>query len=137
MDINLNGDGKKITFFLTWPETLVHRIDEGSPLFLFDASTLAESDIEIVLYLEGTIESTDQRLQARTSYLSSEILWGYQFEPIIRIDSLKNRFIVDFNQLDKVSVIETPRCSAAGLIQRRSEFVISEYKENNDAESQV
>ena len=33
---------------------------------------------EIIVLLEGTVESTGQSSQARSSYLNTEILWGHR-----------------------------------------------------------
>ena len=42
-------------------------------------------DFELVVYLEGIVEATGSTVQARTSYLPREILWGYTFENMVRI----------------------------------------------------
>ena len=35
---------------------------------------------EIIVILEGVVESTGQSSQARTSYLNNEILWGHRYD---------------------------------------------------------
>lgn len=78
------SDVKSNFFCLLWPETVVHCIGKSSPLYELSADDLQEANFEIIVIMEGTIESTDQRVQARTSYLPAEILWGHRFEPVIR-----------------------------------------------------
>lgn len=58
--------------------TIVHIIDETSPLYNLSAADLLQERFEIVVILEGTIESTGQTTQARSSYVTSEILWGHR-----------------------------------------------------------
>ena len=62
----------------------VHRIDPDSPLYYDSAQDLLHSKYEILVFLEGTIESTGQVVQARSSYLPAEVLWGHRFEPVVR-----------------------------------------------------
>ena len=52
------------------------RIDEDSPLWQIGPQDLPKARFEIILILEGIIEATGNTTQARTSYLSDEILWG-------------------------------------------------------------
>ena len=55
------------------------RIDEDSPLWHIGPQDLPKQKFEIILILEGIIEATGNTTQARTSYLSDEILWGQRF----------------------------------------------------------
>ena len=45
----------------------------------------------MIIILEGIVESTGVICQARTSYLNSEILWGFRFMPMLFLD--RKRFI--------------------------------------------
>ena len=64
-------NGSNIFFFI--------RIDEDSPLWHIGPQDLPKQKFEIILILEGIIEATGNTTQARTSYLSDEILWGQRF----------------------------------------------------------
>lgn len=99
-------------FCLLWPETVAHCIDQSSPLYELSADDLEKAKCEIVVILEGTIESTDQRVQARTSYLPAEILWGHRFEPVVSYDKNQSRYIVDYSRFHDTQPVETPRASA-------------------------
>ncbi len=50
---------------------VVHKIDQDSPLFNISAEELIKEKFEIVVILEGVIESTGATTQARSSYLPS------------------------------------------------------------------
>ena len=58
------------------------------------ASEMAHDKFEIVVGLEGTIESTSNTFQARTSYLPDEILWGHRFEPMVLYRKDHNKYQV-------------------------------------------
>jgi inward rectifier potassium channel len=68
-------------FALSW--TLMHVIDEHSPLYGMTAETLAEAEAEIVLVLSGTDETVAQTIHARHSYLASEVYWDMRFVDIL------------------------------------------------------
>ena len=49
------------------------------------------------MILEGIVESTGVICQARTSYLNTEILWGFRFMPMLFLDRFFH-FII-FNKI--------------------------------------
>lgn len=105
--------------FFIWPTTVVHKIDETSPLYHMSGSDLLKANFEVVVTLEGTIESTDQKTQARTSYLADEILWGHRFEQIVHPDKVQKCYEIDFDKFDKTVMIDTPLCSASQMDELR------------------
>jgi inward rectifier potassium channel len=72
----------KIAFFpLSW--TLVHALNEKSPMFGWTAELLKEGNAEIMILVKGVDEATQQTVHARRSYIADEIVWDAQFEPIM------------------------------------------------------
>ena len=71
---------------LLCPLVIEHKIDASSPLYPISPSKLYSSDaggkdaFEIVVIIEGTMESTGDACQYRTSYKPREILWGFRFK---------------------------------------------------------
>jgi len=65
---------------LTW--TVVHPIDESSPLFEKSKEDILSSSIEVLVLVSGFDEVFSQTVNARRSYDNSEILWGRKFKPI-------------------------------------------------------
>jgi len=106
------SDVKSNFFCLLWPETVVHCIDQSSPLYELSADDLETAKCEIVVIMEGTIECADQRVQARTSYVPAEILWGHRFESVVSYDKSQSRYIVDYSRFHDTRPFETPRASA-------------------------
>ncbi|NML33333.1 ion channel [Paraburkholderia antibiotica] len=68
-------------FKLGW--TLMHVIDEASPLFGETAETLKGRDVSLLLTLEGIDESTSQTMQARHMWTCEQIFWQYRFVDIM------------------------------------------------------
>ena len=66
------------------PNTIYHKIDESSPFYSKRPNEIVRSKFELVVFLEGIVESTGNTVQTRTSYLPREILWGYRFENMVR-----------------------------------------------------
>jgi inward rectifier potassium channel len=72
---------EKVTFFtLSW--TVVHPIDEESPLWGHTEEDLADKDAEFMILIGGTDETFAQTVHSRTSYKAHEIVWGAKFRPI-------------------------------------------------------
>ncbi|XP_026154320.1 ATP-sensitive inward rectifier potassium channel 1-like [Mastacembelus armatus] len=102
-------DGKDNLFFIC-PLTLYHIIDKNSPFFEMAVDTLNNQDFELVVFLDGTTESTSSSLQVRTSYIPQEIMWGYDFLPIIS-KSKEGKYKVDFSNFAKVVPVPCDHCS--------------------------
>nr|XP_020453423.1 ATP-sensitive inward rectifier potassium channel 12-like isoform X2 [Monopterus albus] len=118
IDMNVGYDKGTDRLFLVAPLTVIHEIDEESPLFGISKQDLEISDFEIVIILEGLVEATAMTTQARSSYLSSEILWGHRFEPLIFEE--KHQYRIDYAYFHKTyEVPSTPRCSAKDMEERQ------------------
>lgn len=60
------GSGDETFLYLAWPATVVHNIDVDSPLWQLSAAELrdsAETAFELIVILEGTVESTGMTTQ--------------------------------------------------------------------------
>ncbi|XP_075878116.1 ATP-sensitive inward rectifier potassium channel 10-like isoform X1 [Nelusetta ayraudi] len=97
--------------FLILPLTFYHLIDESSPLRAWAAKgggwTDPElADFELLVIMSATIEPTSATCQVRTSYLPDEILWGYEFPPVVSL-SPSGKYVADFAFFDKVAKTKT------------------------------
>ena len=63
--------------------TVTHRIDRDSPLHGATAASLAAENAELVVTVSGIDDTISARVNARTSYLADEILWGHRFVDVI------------------------------------------------------
>lgn len=91
---------------LIWPVIVAHKIDINSPLHGISPQRLKRHTFEIVVILEGSIESTGQSMQARTSYLPSEILWECKFEPLLKFNKFLCEYEVDYSKFDCVALAD-------------------------------
>lgn len=114
-ELDIRFDSSSEHFFFIWPATLVHVIDESSPFYNMSADSMAKDKFEIVVILEGTVESTGQSVQARSSYLPSEIYWGRRFEQLVGYKKDTGEFRVDYSKFNGTYEVPTPTCSAKQL----------------------
>ncbi|XP_032678708.1 inward rectifier potassium channel 2-like isoform X2 [Odontomachus brunneus] len=119
-ELKVGGDGEEDKIFFIWPTTIVHKIDRKSPLYRISASDMLQERFEIVVILEGVIESTGMTTQARSSYLPSEILWGHRFESIITFRKETGEYEVNYMLFNNTYEVDTPLCSAAELDRIRA-----------------
>jgi inward rectifier potassium channel len=63
--------------------SVLHEIDEHSPLWGATAASLAGLNAELVVTATGIDETSADPVHARNSYLPDEILWGYRLVDII------------------------------------------------------
>lgn len=110
--------------FLLIPLTVVHVIDKQSPLYKIGPQQLANSRMEFIVVLEGVVESTGSVIQAKTSYLADEILWGQKFCDISLYDAMKT----DLSSFDKTTPKPTPEMSAEEYEQ--SKRTLTEVQED-------
>jgi inward rectifier potassium channel len=68
---------KVVLFPLSW--TVVHAIDESSPLWGMDEAALREAAPEFLVTIEAMDETFAQQVHSRTSYTHDEIVWGARF----------------------------------------------------------
>ncbi len=97
----LKLETKKVSFFpLSW--TLVHPINEESPLYNFTQKDLEEGDAEILTLFKGFDDTYSQIVHARKSYMFDEIVWGKKFISIINQNELGKSTLA----LDKINLYQ-------------------------------
>ena len=86
-------------FAITW--TVMHPIDEASPLLGATPESLAGQRGELVVVLSGVDDRFAQRVHARYSYTAGAILWGRRFADVLSIGA-DGRRIVDYRRFHDV-----------------------------------
>jgi potassium inwardly-rectifying channel subfamily J len=76
---------------------------------------LQREQFEIIVMLEGGVESTGLAAQARTSYLPNEIFWGHRFLAMTNFSEKNSEFEVDYKQFHSTYAVDTPMFSAKDL----------------------
>ncbi len=83
-------------FPLTW--TIVHPIDEHSPLRGKTAQDLERLQAEILILIKGFDDTFSQTVHSRYSYRYDEIAWGARFVPAFDIDA-EGALVLEVNKV--------------------------------------
>ncbi len=83
-------------FALSW--TVIHAIDESSPLRGYDRDRLMRDEAEIVVILGGKDEAYLDRIYARHSYVPGEIHWNKRFTDILGVTPDGRRRMLDLRK---------------------------------------
>ena len=93
----------KVTFFpLSW--TIVHPIDQNSPLSGKTSDDLVRSEAEVLVLLSGIDETFAQTVLARSSYRAEEIIWNRRFRSIFAQEQGKS-LSVDISRLHDIEPV--------------------------------
>jgi inward rectifier potassium channel len=109
-------------FALTW--TLMHVIDETSPLFGYTAERLRESDVRLILVVEARDHALNAHVYDIKDYSAATVLFGMRYQDAITLDAM-GRANLDLTRIhlvepdapeerpndvvDDAAVSETPR----------------------------
>ena len=116
-DVDLGFDEGRDRLFLVWPVIIVHKIDENSPFWELTPEDLHREQFELIVVLEGIVESTGMTTQARSSYLPGEVLWGHRFERLVTFQKENGQYQIDFSRFHNTIPVDTPNCSAKELAE--------------------
>jgi inward rectifier potassium channel len=78
-------------FALSW--TIMHRIDENSPLRGMDFKMMCEQEFEILILLSGTDETLADIIYARHSYVPADFRWNHKFVDVLSIAPTGHRIV--------------------------------------------
>ncbi|MFL5608059.1 MAG: ion channel [Gemmatimonadaceae bacterium] len=91
----------KVVFFpLSW--TIVHPIDESSPLWGVTHAELVEHDAEFDILMGGIDETFSQMVHARSSYKPAEIVFGSRFANIYNPVGPDGTISIDVSRLSDI-----------------------------------
>ncbi len=97
----LELEREKVSFLpLAW--TIVHPIDENSPMYGLTEEDLERSDTEIAILLSAMDETYAQVVHTRTSYKPDEIKVGYKFSNIYNEVESGEKISIDVRKLSHV-----------------------------------
>jgi inward rectifier potassium channel len=103
----LGLERRSVVFFpLTW--TVVHPIDETSPLQGVTPEQLVAEDAEFLVLLQGTDETFAQRVHARSSYKPDEIVWHARFTDAFQLPGPDGMLAVDVGRLHEFERLVAP-----------------------------
>jgi len=107
----LQLERQRVVFFpLTW--TIVHPIDENSPMFGLTKEDLIANDAEFLILLTGVDETFSQPVHARSSYRAEELVWGAKFVNVYKYDEFGHILGVDMDRFHSFERAELPQIAA-------------------------
>ncbi|KAL3044332.1 LOW QUALITY PROTEIN: potassium inwardly rectifying channel subfamily J member 11, like [Trematomus bernacchii] len=113
LDIQVENPLRSNGIFLVSPLIISHTMERGSPLYELSAHTLPTEDLEIIVILEGVVETTGITMQARTSYTPEEILWGRRFVSVMTEED--GRYCVNYSKFGNTVPVRMSSLSAKEL----------------------
>ncbi|MEM8831526.1 MAG: ion channel [Cyanobacteria bacterium P01_G01_bin.19] len=90
-------------FTLSW--TIMHPINESSPLWQATPESLAKTRAMLVVAFSGIDETVSQSLHAPYSYSAEDILWSHRFADIIQQTPQGHQYI-DYTHFHQATPIE-------------------------------
>lgn len=90
---------------LSW--TVVHPLDEKSPLYHATAEDLKASNANFAVLVQAFDDTFSQTVHSRTSYTHNEIVWGARFSPTFYPDK-KGKVNLHLGKISKYETAELP-----------------------------
>ena len=91
----------KVVFFpLSW--TIVHPIDDASPMFGMSHEDLVSDDAEFLILMSGVDETFAQQVHARSSYKPGEIVYGKKFANMYNSVAPDGTISIDVSKLSDI-----------------------------------
>jgi inward rectifier potassium channel len=102
---NLDLEISKInSLALSW--TIVHPINDKSPLHNFNYTDLVNAKIEALVFVKAFDEVFSNTVMQRFSYIAPEVVWGAKFRMMYHADEKKGATILDLDKLNDYQKIE-------------------------------
>jgi inward rectifier potassium channel len=104
---NLQTTISKInTLVLSW--TLVHVIDENSPLFGLSQSDFATTNFEVLIFVKAFDETHANQVMKRHSYISQEIVYGAKYVTMYHPSPNDAHTVLDFDLMNQIEAANVP-----------------------------
>lgn len=111
----LNVEFSKINaLILNW--TIVHPINEESPVHGMSLEELKNARAEVLVYLKAYDEGFSNTVVARTSYTADEIIEGAKFKPMYERSSSGEATILHLDKLNEFEMVKLPEFKLAGSL---------------------
>jgi inward rectifier potassium channel len=97
-DLKLDRE-KTPLFILSW--TVLHKIDENSPLFGIDHQAFTEGDMQVIVSLTGLEPILGQNIHGRHIYRPEALAWGKRFKDALTRRE-NNTLHMDYEEFHKI-----------------------------------
>lgn len=85
---------------LTMSWTIVHPIDEESPMYGWTGPDFTKNEVEFLVLIKAYEETFAQTVHTRSSYRAEEIVFGAKFLPILK-PAENNSVTVELNRINE------------------------------------
>ncbi len=113
--VTLTLERDQVEFFpLAW--TVVHPIDEASPLWGWSREQIESANTELLVMIQGFDETFSQTVHTRSSYTADELIWGARFANLFNPPMPDGTLSIDVSKLhdtDPAALPELPEASKA------------------------
>jgi inward rectifier potassium channel len=96
---------RHIVQFLPLSWTIVHPIDESSPLWGKGPEYLAQQQAEFLITIKAFDDTFFQTVHVRHSYRFEEVVWGARFAPAFEPDA-QGEMVLDLRRLSEIAPVE-------------------------------
>jgi Inward rectifier potassium channel C-terminal domain/Ion channel len=97
LDLEMN---KVNALTLSW--TIVHPVNDKSPLFGMSMADLSTCNAEIMIFVEAFDDLFSNTVLARTSYIGSEIIRGAKFAPMYHQSGTGDKTVLELDKLNEL-----------------------------------
>jgi inward rectifier potassium channel len=126
ISMHVESDGRRVRQFfglpleikkinslaLSW--TLVHVINDESPLFGMTYEDMRDAEIELLYHIKGFDDHFSNTVQERTSYVFSEIVYGAKFQPVFHRSEDDSTTILELDRLNAFEPATLPEVEKSG-----------------------
>jgi len=102
-------------FFIGW--TIMHAIDEASPLYHETEESLRRSNASFILSVSGTDDTTGHQLMAREQYGSEAIYWNKAYRDVLHVTP-EGATHIDYSKFHEVEDLPLVVTEAATISPR-------------------
>jgi inward rectifier potassium channel len=96
---------RRVIQFLPLSWTIVHPIDEASPLWAQNPEYLAKHQVEFLVLIKSFDDTFFQTVHARFSYRHDEVVWGAHFVPAFE-PGAEGEMVLDLGKLSAIAPAE-------------------------------
>lgn len=97
---------KASTMTANW--TLVHPINEQSPIYQFSKEDMANAEVELLVFVQGFDESFSNTVISKASYTYEEFVFGAKFVPMYHPTESGNSTVLHLDKLNLFAPADLP-----------------------------
>jgi len=92
--------------FLALSWTIVHPLDDNSPLLGVSAEQMMERDAEFIILVKAINETYMQTVHSRSSYKTEDLVWEAKFSPIIPVPDQTGKLVISLHDIHKYDLLD-------------------------------